>query len=790
VGARGLSNAIPELLHDGGKGGALELREIPNDEPGMSPMEIWCNESQERFVLAIDERDLPRFAEICRRERCPYAVLGKASADLRLLLNDRLLQQRAVDMPLDVLFGKPPKMQREAQRCTLEPRAFETDDIDLREAAMRVLRMPAVANKSFLITIGDRSVGGLVSRDQMVGPWQIPVADVGVTASAFEGYTGEAMSMGERAPLALIEPAASGRMAVGEAITNILAADVRNLGDIKLSANWMAAAGSAGEDAALYDTVRAVGEELCPQLGICIPVGKDSLSMKTRWRQDDRQREMTAPLSLIISAFAPVADIRKTLTPQLRLDQGVTELLLIDLGKGKDRMGGSALAQAFRHIGDQSPDLDDVVQFKNFVHALTGLKDQNLILAYHDRSDGGLFAALCEMAFAGHCGLTINLDSFKQSAIRALFNEELGAIVQIRSDNRDAVLKILAQNGLEAVTYELGAPDKDERILIHTAGRELFAASRADLQNWWSETSCHMQALRDNPTCAQAELKSICDKDNTGLHAHLTFDHNTDIAAPYINSGAKPAVAVLREQGVNGQMEMAAAFARAGFKVIDVHMTDLQSGGIDLSGFKGLAACGGFSYGDVLGAGGGWAKSILFNPKLRAVFAGFFTRTDTFGLGICNGCQMMSLLAELIPGAAHWPHFVRNESEQFEARLSLVEIQDSPSVLLRGMAGSRIPIVVSHGEGRAQFAGDHLPGKGITLRFVDSGGRATETYPFNPNGSPQGIAGLCNDDGRFTILMPHPERVFRTVQMSWHPDGWREDSPWMRIFRNARAWVN
>jgi phosphoribosylformylglycinamidine synthase len=789
VGAGGLSNAVPELLKDGGKGGLLELRTIPNDEPGMSPMELWCNESQERYVLAVSDQDLPAFAAICERERCPYAVLGKATADLHLQLDDSLLKKAAVDMPLNVLLGKPPKMHRDVKHQPPHGRPFATENIDLHTAAQRVLRLPAVANKSFLITIGDRSVGGLTSRDQMVGPWQVPVADVGVTCSAFSGYTGEAMSMGERTPLALLNPTASGRMAVGEAITNILAADVRNLGDIKLSANWMAAAGAGGEDAALYDTVRAVGEELCPALGICIPVGKDSLSMKTTWQHSDGRRDMLAPLSLIVSAFAPVTDVRRTLTPQPRLDQGDTELLLIDLGSGRNRMGGSSLAQVYRQLGTETPDLDNIAQFKKFAAVLRQLKEQNLLLAYHDRADGGLFATLCEMAFAGRCGLNITLDAFNNPAVNVLFNEELGAVVQILGKDRERVLKIIEQGGLKSIAHTLGTTGNDDHIVIRHGGKTIFTESRAMLQTWWSETSHQLQSLRDNPRCARQELQTIIDINNKGLHAQLTFDPNKDIAAPYIKRNVRPKIAILREQGVNGQMEMAAAFERAGFSAIDVHMTDLQSGRIDLANFKGLAACGGFSYGDVLGAGGGWAKSILFNGKLRDMFSAYFTRTDTFGLGICNGCQMMSLLGELIPGANHWPKFVRNASEQFEARLSMVEIVESPSILLRDMAGTRMPVVVSHGEGRAQFNGKATE-RGVMLRFVDNAGKATEIYPYNPNGSPQGIAGLTNDDGRFTIMMPHPERVFRTVQLSWHPDDWQEDSPWLRIFRNARVWVD
>jgi phosphoribosylformylglycinamidine synthase len=798
VGAGGLSNAIPELLHDGGRGGRLELRAIPSDEPALSPMELWCNESQERYVLAVTDEDLPRFREICERERCPYAVLGKATADMQLTLNDRLFDNHPVDMPLNVLLGKPPKMQRDARHRLPRLTEFETHYIDLAEAIRRVLRLPAVAGKSFLITIGDRSVGGLVARDQMVGPWQVPVADVGVTATGFHGYTGEAMAMGERAPLAIIEPAASGRMAVGEAITNILAADIERLGDIKLSANWMAAAGFSGEDAALYDTVRAVGEQLCPQLGIAIPVGKDSLSMQTVWRQAGCRREMTAPLSLIVSAFAPVRDVRRTLTPQLRTDVGKTDLILIDLGTGKNRMGCSALAQVFRRVGHEVPDLEEPQRFKGFVAAILELKRQDLLLAYHDRSDGGLFVALCEMAFASRCGITLNLDGFGTSRrIAALFNEELGVVIQTRLEDRPRIRRLLKKFGIESMAHFVGWPNHNDQLLIRESGETLFVESRANLQRVWSETSFHMQALRDNPGCAEQELQSVSDPDNTGLHARLTFDPEPASAttpapagdAPAIKTGVKPKVAILREQGVNGHMEMAEAFGRAGFTVIDVHMSDLREGHVRLSEFKGLAACGGFSYGDVLGAGGGWAKSILFSDRLSDEFQSFFTRPDTFGLGVCNGCQMMAHLAKLIPGAGHWPRFVRNESEQFEARLSMVEIAESPSILLQGMAGSRLPVVVSHGEGRAHFEGG-LPDQGVALRYVDNQGRVTEAYPYNPNGSPTGITGLTNMDGRFTIMMPHPERSFRTVQLSWHPEGWGEDSPWMQMFRNAWRWVS
>lgn len=788
VGAGGLSNAIPELLHDGGVGGNLELREVLSDEPGMSPMEIWCNESQERYVLAIKEENLPLFTEVCERERCPFAVLGEATAESHLVLNDRLFDNQAVDMPLSVLLGKAPKMHRDVRHHVPKLYPFETGYITIEEAAKRVLRLPAVADKTFLITIGDRSVGGLVARDQMVGPWQVPVADVGVTSSDYLGYTGEAMAMGERTPLALVEPAASGRMAVGEAITNILAADIRQLGDIKLSANWMAAAGYSGEDAALYDTVKAVGAELCPELGIAIPVGKDSMSMRTRWRQAGCQREMVAPLSLIISAFAPVQDVRKTLTPQLECGEEWTDLFLIDLGDGKNRMGGSALAQVYRQAGHEVPDLDEVPRFKRFIKAFLELRKQELVLAYHDRSDGGLFTALCEMAFASRCGLTINLDSFEKSPIAVLFNEELGVIIQTPSEARSKVMQTLAQAGLESITHLLGWPNQYDQILIRDGGENLCVEQRSELQSWWSQTSYHMQALRDNPKCAEQEHAAISDEGNQGLHSELTFEPTDDVSAPYVAKGSKPKVAILREQGVNGHMEMGEAFRRTGFSAIDVHISDLQAGRFQLADFHGLAACGGFSYGDVLGAGGGWAKSILFNNSLRDQFADFFQRNNTFGLGVCNGCQMMAHLKTLIPGANHWPQFIRNESEQFEARLSMVEILESPSVLLQGMAGSRIPVVVSHGEGQAQFD-KKVTNEYVALRYVDSQGQATEVYPYNPNGSAGGITGLCNKDGRFTIMMPHPERVFRTAQMSWHPSEWGEDSPWMRLFRNARVWL-
>ncbi len=790
VGAGGLSNALPELVNDGSRGGRFELREVPSDDPGMSPMEIWCNESQERYVLAVDAQRLEQFKALCERERCPYAIVGEATGEQVLRLHDRHFDNWPIDMPLSLLLGKPPKMTREVQHQPYPATPLAREGIDLAEAAQRVLRLPTVADKTFLITIGDRSITGMVARDQMVGPWQVPVADVAVTLSDYKSYTGEAMSMGERTPLALLDAPASGRMAVGEAITNIAAAAIERLGDIKLSANWMAAAGHPGEDARLYDTVRAVGLELCPQLGIAIPVGKDSMSMKTVWQQDGQPREMTAPLSLIVSAFAPVRDARATLTPQLRSDRGDTDLILIDLGEGRDRLGATALAQVFEQIGEQGPDLDDPQLLVRFFEAIQELNAEGLLLAYHDRSDGGLFVTLCEMAFAGRTGLDIDLAGLSSDDLAVLFNEELGAVIQVHHEDADDVLLRLEQAGLGHCSQIIGTLRDDDRIVIRHGERSVFESTRAVLQQYWSETTREMQALRDNPACAQEEFERISAED-PGLHAQLTFDPADDIAAPYIER-ARPRVAILREQGVNGQVEMAAAFHKAGFEAVDVHMSDLLAGRIGLDDFQGLVACGGFSYGDVLGAGEGWAKSILFNARAREQFAAFFERDDRFALGVCNGCQMLSNLKELIPGTEHWPHFVRNRSEQFEARFVMVEVTDSPSVLLEGMAGSRMPIAVAHGEGRAEFADptqlEAVAGQ-VALRYIENDGQVAVRYPANPNGSPEGITGLCNADGRVTIMMPHPERVVRSVTNSWHPDDWGEDSPWMRLFRNARRWV-
>jgi phosphoribosylformylglycinamidine synthase len=809
VGAGGLSNALPELVHGGGKGARFELREVPSEERGMSPMQIWCNEAQERYVLAIEPERLEEFKSLCERERCPFAVLGRATVGGQLTVHDAEFNNHPVNMPLSVLLGKPPKMTRKVQRETVQIPAFDTAGIELTDAIRRVLSLPSVADKTFLITIGDRTVGGLTARDQMVGPWQVPVADVAVTLLGFNTYRGEAFAIGERTPIAVINAPASGRMAIGEAITNIAAARIGKIGDIKLSANWMAAAGHHGEDAALFDTVRAVGMELCPQLGICIPVGKDSMSMKTAWKEGVTDKAVTAPLSLIVSAFAPCMDARGTLTPQLAADLD-SALLLIDLGAGRNRMGGSALAQVYSQTGGAAPDVDDAAALKTFFEMVQRLNSDGLLLAYHDRSDGGLLAALCEMAFASHIGLDILLDRLEGDVISALFNEELGAVIQVRRSDLLSVMTQFRAAGLDV--HRVAIPAAHGRITITRNGATLFDENATALQRLWSATTYQMQKLRDNPDCAQQEYDRILDVDDPGLHAHLTYDVSEDIfparpepvegqdsaVHPSTSSGrtaallARPRIAILREQGVNGHVEMAAAFDRAGFAAVDVHMSDIIAGRVALSGFRGVAACGGFSYGDVLGAGEGWAKSILFNPRARDEFEAFFRRSDTFALGVCNGCQMMSNLHEIIPGAGNWAHFARNLSEQFEARFVMVEVPQSPSILFEGMAGSRMPIVVAHGEGYADFNGAEklLAAQPlVALRYVDNSGRPTETYPLNPNGSPQGITGLTTPDGRFTIMMPHPERVFRAVQNSWHPREWKESGAWLRLFQNARKWV-
>lgn len=790
VGAGGLSNAMPELVSDGGRGGRFNLRDILNDEPGMSPLEVWCNESQERYVLAVAPDKLALFDQLCQRERAPYAVIGEATEEQHLTLSDSHFDNQPIDMPLDVLLGKTPKMTRDVRRQQAQNEALARDGMTLEEAVKRVLHLPTVAEKTFLITIGDRSVTGMVARDQMVGPWQVPVANCAVTTASLDSYHGEAFSMGERAPVALLDFAASARLAVGEALTNLAATDIGALKRVKLSANWMAAAGHPGEDAGLYEAVKAVGEELCPALGLTIPVGKDSMSMKTRWQQGDEQREITAPLSLVITAFARVEDVRRTVTPQLRAEQD-NALLLIDLGKGHNALGATALAQVFRQLGDKPADVRDVQQLAGFFNAMQALVSAGKLLAYHDRSDGGLLVTLAEMAFAGHCGIDADIAALGEDTLAALFNEELGAVIQVAAQDRAAVEALLGAHGLSDCVHYLGKALPGDRFTLRSGDKAIYSESRTTLRVWWAETTWQMQRLRDNPICADQEHAAKKEDSDPGLNVHLTFQPQENIAAPFIATGARPKVAVLREQGVNSHVEMAAAFHRAGFDAVDVHMSDLLAGRIGLEEMQALVACGGFSYGDVLGAGEGWAKSILFNSRVRDQFETFFHRPQTLALGVCNGCQMMSNLRELIPGSDLWPRFVRNQSERFEARFSLVEVAASPSLLLEGMAGSRMPIAVSHGEGFVEVRdGAHLAAleaKGIVaLRYVDNHGKVTENYPANPNGSPNGITAVTSENGRVTIMMPHPERVFRTVSNSWHPAEWGEDGPWMRIFRNAR----
>ncbi|MGI2259547.1 phosphoribosylformylglycinamidine synthase [Shewanella sp. GXUN23E] len=790
VGAGGLSNALPELVSDGGRGGKFELRNVLSDEPGMSPLEIWCNESQERYVLSVAAEDLDTFAAICERERAPFAVVGEATKEEHLLLNDKHFDNQPIDLPLEVLLGKAPKMSREAVTLKAQGKALDTATIDVNDAVARVLSLPTVADKTFLITIGDRTVTGLVNRDQMVGPWQVPVANCAVTAASFDSYAGEAMSMGERTPLALLDFGASARMAVAESIMNIAGADIGDLKRIKLSANWMAAAGHPGEDAGLYEAVKAVGEELCPELGLTIPVGKDSMSMKTAWQENGEDKSVTAPLSLVISAFGVVRDIRNTVTPELRSDKGATALLLVDLADGKQRLGGSCLAQVYGELGDATPDLDKPANLKGFFNVTQQLVADKQVIAYHDRSDGGLLATLAEMAFAGNTGLHINLGGIEGDDISRLFNEELGAVLQISAADAQEIIRQYEDVGVSC--HLIGNLADDMQLSVYDGEREVLAESLVALRKLWSDTTYRMQAMRDNPECAKEEFDLKLDINNPGLTVDLSFDPSDDIAAPYILKGVAPKMAILREQGVNSQLEMAAAFDRAGFESRDVHMSDILSGRISLEEFQGLVACGGFSYGDVLGAGEGWAKSILFNELAREEFSRFFQRADSFALGVCNGCQMLSNLKSIIPGTEHWPHFVRNRSERFEARFSLVEVQSSPSLFFEGMAGSRMPIAVSHGEGRAEFASSGALAAAeasgtVSLRYVDGNGKIAEQYPLNPNGSPNGITGITTLDGRVTLMMPHPERVFRTVANSWHPDEWGEDSPWMRMFRNARV---
>ena len=841
VGAGGLSNAIPELLHDSGMGGVIDLDKVPSDDPSLSPMQLWCNESQERYVLGVAQERLAEFAEICARERCPFAAVGVATTEERLVVGygatvDSLLppgegarradegtaESRtpelsytspdphpnpspngggayAIDLPMDVLFGKAPKMHRDT-RHPPAPRwpELRTDGIDLHAAGLRVLAHPTVASKQFLVTIGDRSVGGLTARDQMIGPWQLPLADCAITLSGFDGQVGEAMAIGERTPLALLNAAASARMAVGEAITNLCAAPVESLERVKLSANWMAAANHNGEDALLFDAVKAVGMELCPQIDLSIPVGKDSLSMQAQWQVDGVAQKSVSPVSLVITAFAPVTDVRAQLTPLLSREDD-SDLWLIGLGAGKQRLGGSVLAQchpdaggdaAVPAFGGEVPDLDDPQRLRDFFELIRDAREAEVLLAYHDRSDGGAFAALCEMAFASHCGLDIQLDGWGDDPFRTLFAEELGAVVQVAAEDRAAFADLVERHALTECAQRIAKPTTSPTIRVAQEGETLAQWRWEELFDaWWSVTHA-MQKLRDNPESADEEREVSRSFNAPGLRPKLTFDPAEDIAAPYVARGVRPKVAILREQGVNGQIEMAAAFDRAGFTSVDVHMSDLISGRVSLQDFSGLAACGGFSYGDVLGAGRGWATSILERNALRDAFSAFFARDNTFSLGVCNGCQMMSQLKDIIPGATHWPRFLRNRSEQFEARLALLEVQESPSILLQGMAGSRIPVVVSHGEGRADFERTNdLVAARVALRYIEGNGEVATRYPLNPNGSPEGITGLTSDDGRSTILMPHPERTLRSVNLSWHPAEWKEESPWLRMFRNARHWV-
>lgn len=787
VGAGGLSNAMPELADLSGKGATFDLSKVPVEESGMSPLEIWCNESQERYVIALDAAKIDIFRDFCERERCPFAVLGTITEEADLKLT-RPEETPAVDMPMEVLLGKAPRMHRDVAHVETKLSAFKSEGLDLAKAVTDVLRHPTVGSKSFLITIGDRSVGGLVSRDQMVGPWQVPVADCGVTTLGFETNRGEAMSMGERTPIAVIDAAAASRMAVGEALTNIAAADVK-LPEVKLSLNWMAACGAKGEDAKLFDAVKGASD-FCVALGISVPVGKDSLSMRTAWEDNGEKKSVTSPVSLIASAAAPVGDVTLTLTPELRKIPSV--LVLADLGCGRARMGGSILAQVAQRFGDTAPDCEDPAMLARFMGALRTLVNEGAVVAYHDRADGGLAATASEMMFASRLGVKLDLTSLTKDAdvFAALFNEELGGLMQVPAEKAARVAEVMREVGLASVCHFVGEVVDDDALTISANGAELARLDRADLQKAWTEVSWQIARGRDNPACADSEFARIERKEDTGLFAKTTFDVNEDVAAPMILTGVRPKIAILREQGVNSQTEMAAAFTRAGFDAYDVHMTDLLTGRADLAEFTGLACCGGFSYGDVLGAGGGWAKTILHNDRMVEMFRTFFNREDTFGLGICNGCQMMSHLRDLIPGASHWPEFVRNTSEQFEARLVNVEVLESPSIFFAGMAGSVMPVVNSHGEGRVQFLRpEDAALVKAAARFVDPCGNPTEVYPYNPNGSKGGLTSVTTEDGRFTIMMPHPERSHRAQQLSWHPAEWTDASGWMRMFRNARKWV-
>ena len=803
VGAGGLSNAFPELVSDGGRGGVFELRNVPNDERSMAPHEIWCNESQERYVLAVSDEQIEQFKDICTRERAPFAIVGRATQEEHLTVTDEHFADdealnTPIDLPLDVLLGKTPKIYKNVTSKIAIGDQLNLADITLEDAAERILSLPTVAEKTFLITIGDRSVTGMVNRDQMVGPWQVPVADCGVTASALDSYHGEAMSLGERTPVALLNYGASARLAVAESLMNIAGTDIGDLNRIKLSANWMSPAGHPGEDAGLYEAVKAIGEELCPALGLTIPVGKDSMSMRTQWDENGEQKSVTSPMSLIITAFGVVEDIRKTVTPELRTDKGETRLLAIDLSQGKNRLGGSCLAQVYKKLGNETPDVDNPEILKGFFNAIQTLVRDEKLIAYHDISDGGLFTTLCEMAFAGHTGVDIDLSKINGDNLSILFNEELGAVIQVHKEDIETINTVFTQHNILDYCNDIGCLNNEDTIRFSRDGAVILENSRTYYRTTWAQTTYKMQSLRDNPECAQQEHDVKFDTEDPGLQANLSFDINEDIVSDLIikdsQTGNNPRVAILREQGVNSHVEMAASFDRAGFVAVDVHMSDILSGKVDLADFNGLVACGGFSYGDVLGAGEGWAKSILFNNNAKAMFKAFFEREDTFSLGVCNGCQMMSNLKEIIPGSETWPRFVQNKSERFEARFSLIEIQESPSILFKGMAGSVMPIAVSHGEGRTEFCSDEAIDSAnnantVSMRYVNNYGDVTETYPANPNGSVDGITSLTTTDGRVTIMMPHPERVFRTVANSWHPDCWGEDSPWVRMFRNARKFI-
>jgi phosphoribosylformylglycinamidine synthase len=789
LGAGGLSNGCPELVAD--TGGRFDLRKVPSEDASMSPMEIWCCEAQERYVLAVLPGGLPAFLDLCARERCPAAVIGEATGDGRLTLDDAHFGNRPIDVDVGVILGRPPRMVREARRLAERHAPLDLSGITVREAADRVLRLPAVACKTFLVTIADRTIGGLVSRDQMVGPYQAPISDLAVTATSFDSFTGEAMAMGERTAAALVSAPASGRLAVGEALTNLAGAAIGAIGRVKLSANWMCACGEEGEDAALFDTVRAVGMELCPALGVAIPVGKDSLSMRTVWRTSDgRDERMTAPLSLVVSAFAPVLDVRKTVTPDLK--PGPSALLLVDLGGGRNRLGCSALARVTNQVGDTPPDLDDPSEFVRFFAAVQELVDRGLLLACHDRSDGGLFVTLAEMCFGGRAGARVALDGLGRDPLAILFSEELGVVLQVADRHAGEAEAVLGRHGLASLSRRIGETTGGDSLDLWLGGQRVFGEGVLPLQRKWAELTWRMQAMRDNPDCAREEYDALLDRADPGMSARAPFAAGPRPSVPpRRRAGRAPRVAILREQGINGQVEMAAAFDRAGFESVDVHMTELIRGAAELDGFAGLVACGGFSYGDVLGAGSGWARCVLFNDALREMFRRFFERPDTFALGVCNGCQMLSQLKEIIPGAGGWPAFRRNRSEQFEARYVSVEVLASPSILLRGMEGAILPVPVAHGEGLADFPPGGAADAPVSLRFVDNAGRPTERYPLNPNGSPGGITGLTTPDGRVTIMMPHPERLFRSAQMSYRPPGMfeGEDGPWMRLFLNAREFA-